>query len=237
MQTVRTGLYRLRNPWVHKLLDTDLMYEGGSDRVEVDHCPMCGRVLGMLGHQEPLLFDLEQWGPHFADLVSSGNELYLSERLLTALNQEQIIGIEGAMPIQIRRYVRRRRTAPRSYPQYFMLRVQFDGSRLNDTLSRVIPRGDVTCSLCRGTSPRKLWRMVIDRPVGAVNDVFQLLNWNVTVVTQKFVDVCQRPEFTVPEMLHAPCVRDSDALRFAWERLQRIRLVTNMDEQSRHEER
>ncbi|HEX8702839.1 MAG TPA: DUF1629 domain-containing protein [Myxococcaceae bacterium] len=162
-------------------------------------CPRCNGVISMKTWLPPYVCDLELHGTSLGDFVRGpGDDVLISERMAEAFRAEELTGLTGFHPVEIRRVLkRRRRIDPGPLPRYFMVSACFGRGAVDDAHSLFRRREPVTCPECRYTGMHSIHGFALEPGTWAGEDVFRPRGIaGSIVVSERFAAFLQRHPFT-----------------------------------------
>lgn len=121
------------------------------NRGEAARCARCGGFVGMLTWLPPYRVDLILHGEAPGDCIRLvGDDLLLSERFANAFRQEELTGLSGFHPVEVRRVRRKvKESRPAPVPRYVVATVCAGRAAVDLTRSHVLYVKPPTCEECR----------------------------------------------------------------------------------------
>lgn len=178
--------------------DADVEKVDPVNRESAPRCAGCGDIIGMKIWLPPFKVELVLFGEELGDLLKTGYDLLLSERLAHAFVEEGLTGLKGFHPVDVVR-VRRGRSGPKppAAPRYVVATPCFARAVVDLPRSRIEYSKTPTCDDCRNEGPRAIHGYTLDVASWKGEDVFRPRGLQgVLTVSERFARMVKAHGFT-----------------------------------------
>jgi hypothetical protein len=170
---------------------TDFFSAQGSKRGHAPRCEACGQWTGMRQWLPPYRVELEAWGNQFADVMSNGTDLIVSEAFKKAWEESALIGLSGFDEVEVVK-IKRHRKMGDPQPAYFRANVARSQTAIDLLGSEFEWESGPICPVCLTGHNVQGWkRVIVDQRTWAGDDVFIARGLpSDFVVTEGFKEFC-----------------------------------------------
>ena len=175
---------------------------------DAPRCEDCSSIIGMLAWLPPFEVQVETHGEGYGDfLVSSGGDLFVSEKLKDICISSGFHGIGRYTHVEVLQYVESRpvREEP---PSYYHVDVSYGSAAIDVCASGIEYDSKPTCSTCRSGVIRSWKRVVVEDGTWEGEDVFRARGFPGNyIVSDNFKVACEK--HMISNVLFVPAARYS----------------------------
>lgn len=183
--------------------ENETAYDSSDDRVlgDAPKCVSCGAWIGLRPWLPPYRATLQVYGRFLGDIAfESGNDLLLSERLLTAWDSRKLGGLSKLSPVEVLG-VKPKRFSKQTQP-YFHFAVPRSETYIDFKKSKIRYSTPISCKVCYAADVDAVKRLVIDESTWTGEHIFEPRGLPAKIVTERVVRLAE--EFDLKNVTTVP---------------------------------
>lgn len=183
--------------------ENETAYDSSDDRVlgDAPKCVSCGAWIGLRPWLPPYRATLQVYGRFLGDIAfESGNDLLLSERLLTAWHSRNLKGLRTISPVEI--FGAKPKRFSKQIQPYFHFAVPRSETCIDFKKSDFHYAKPIRCNVCYEAAVDAVKRLVIDESTWTGEDLFEPRGLPITIVTERVVKLAE--EFDLKNVTTIP---------------------------------
>ena len=127
--------------------DTEFLMARGRKFGEPPRCPLCVSALALREWEPPFKVEMRFWGPKHGDLVQFTNDVLVSERLVSAIQEANLTGMDILSEAAVTK-IQPSKMA-KNIPRYFVGRIRKSTAMFDDVASEAEYKRMWTCNECK----------------------------------------------------------------------------------------